>query len=111
MFVERDDSGSDGGLPFGIGRPEQVDPAALPAWSRGRLPIAATTDADRSRLAASEILDVASAIEQLAVEVDAIERDHRAGRLESLELIDRYLTVWFAIRQIGGSIEAAESRE
>lgn len=111
MFIEQDDSNRDDGPPFGIRLPEQIDPAPFQSWSRDRLPIAVTADVKRNLLEASGLADVAGAIEQVAAELDALERDRRAGRLESLELMDRYLTAWFAIKEIGLRIEAAESRE
>jgi hypothetical protein len=49
---------------------------------------------------------IACSILELESELDAIEKDRRANCLSSTDLVDRCLTVWFAIKKIDQMLEA-----
>jgi len=88
------------GRPLSMDRLNQIDGKGSHGLPREPLHFATVDDADRKSIEEGDLKKAASSIRQLAIELEALDAERREGRLSSSELVERFLSVWMAIKEV-----------
>jgi hypothetical protein len=96
---------------MGINRLKRSGNPAAREWSRDSPNLTAPCSVGCHPGDESGFTKNARLILELAKELDAIEHERRGGRIGSDELVDRLLSVWFAIKELDKTLNSPDSPE